>query len=289
MRHPIRVAITGAAGQIGYSLLFRIAAGEMLGKDQPVILQLLDIPQLLPSLKGVVMELEDCAFPLLAGVTMTDDPKVAFRDVGIALLVGARPRSKDMERKDLLEANGAIFSAQGKALDEAPARAGHRARRVAGQLLLVRSPGARRRGARRRRGPRRGGLGERGVLVRAGNALGRAGALRVTYGTPGRTRASCASWAPCSEDANAGAAIGRAGVRVSPTVRVSQVRAGSLVEALEAASRPRCRGWAATRSSQRGQPPGAAAEQRHHRGHERHADDERVDEHAEGQRRSRST
>ncbi len=114
MRHPIRVAITGAAGQIGYSLLFRIAAGEMLGKDQPVILQLLDIPQLLPSLKGVVMELEDCAFPLLAGVTMTEDPKVAFRDAGIALLVGARPRSKDMERKDLLEANGAIFSAQGQ-------------------------------------------------------------------------------------------------------------------------------------------------------------------------------
>ncbi len=122
MRHPIRVAITGAAGQIGYSLLFRIAAGEMLGKDQPVILQLLDIPQLLPSLKGVVMELEDCAFPLLAGVTMTEDPKVAFRDAGIALLVGARPRSKDMERKDLLEANGAIFSAQGRALDEAARR-----------------------------------------------------------------------------------------------------------------------------------------------------------------------
>jgi len=122
MRHPIRVAITGAAGQIGYSLLFRVAAGEMLGKDQPVILQLLDIPQLLPSLKGVVMELEDCAFPLLAGVTMTEDPKVAFRDAGIALLVGARPRSKDMERKDLLEANGAIFSAQGRALDEAARR-----------------------------------------------------------------------------------------------------------------------------------------------------------------------
>ena len=93
MRHPIRVAITGAAGQIGYSLLFRIAAGEMLGKDQPVILQLLDIPQLLPSLKGVVMELEDCAFPLLADVTMTDDPKVAFRDVEIALLVGAGVRA----------------------------------------------------------------------------------------------------------------------------------------------------------------------------------------------------
>ena len=122
MHTPIRVAITGAAGQIGYSLLFRVAAGEMLGKDQPVILQLLDIPQLLPSLTGVMMELEDCAFPLLAGVTITDDPKIAFRDVGIALLVGARPRSKDMERKDLLEANGAIFSAQGRALDESAQR-----------------------------------------------------------------------------------------------------------------------------------------------------------------------
>jgi malate dehydrogenase len=122
VHHPIRVAITGAAGQIGYSLLFRIAAGEMLGKDQPVILQLLDIPPLLPSLRGVAMELEDCAFPLLAGVTITDDPKAAFRDTGIALLVGARPRGKDMERKDLLEANGAIFSAQGRALDEAARR-----------------------------------------------------------------------------------------------------------------------------------------------------------------------
>jgi malate dehydrogenase len=122
MPNPVRVAITGAAGQIGYSLLFRIAAGEMLGKDQPVILQLLDIPQLLPSLTGVMMELEDCAFPLLAGVTITDDPKTAFRDAGIALLVGARPRSKDMERKDLLEANGAIFSAQGRALDESAQR-----------------------------------------------------------------------------------------------------------------------------------------------------------------------
>ena len=132
MRHPIRVAITGAAGQIGYSLLFRIAAGEMLGNDQPVILQLLDIPQLLPSLKGVVMELEDCAFPLLAGVTITDDPKTAFRDVGIAMLVGARPRSKGMERKDLLEANGAIFTVQGRALDEV-------ARRDA-KILIVGNP-----------------------------------------------------------------------------------------------------------------------------------------------------
>src|SRR5687768_17277611 len=118
MNTPTRVAVTGAAGQIGYSLLFRIAAGEMLGKDQPIILQLLDIPQFLPALKGVLMELDDCAFPLLAGVTVTDDPREAFRDVGIAMLVGARPRGKGMERRDLLEANGAIFSAQGRALDE---------------------------------------------------------------------------------------------------------------------------------------------------------------------------
>lgn len=122
MNPPIRIAVTGAAGQIGYSLLFRIAAGDMLGKHQPVILQLLDISQLLPSLKGVVMELEDCAFPLLAGIVATDDPKAAFRDVGIAILVGARPRSKGMERKDLLEANGAIFTTQGRALDEVARR-----------------------------------------------------------------------------------------------------------------------------------------------------------------------
>jgi malate dehydrogenase len=122
MSIPIRVAVTGAAGQIGYSLLFRIAAGEMLGRDQPVILQLLDIPQLLPSLKGVLMELEDCAFPLLADVTTTDDPKTAFKDADIAMLIGARPRSKGMERRDLLEANGVIFSAQGRALDEAARR-----------------------------------------------------------------------------------------------------------------------------------------------------------------------
>ncbi len=122
MNPPIRIAVTGAAGQIGYSLLFRIAAGDMLGNDQPVILQLLDIPPLLPSLKGVVMELEDCAFPLLAGVVATDNPNVAFRDVGIAILVGARPRGKGMERKDLLEANGAIFSIQGRALDEVARR-----------------------------------------------------------------------------------------------------------------------------------------------------------------------
>ena len=114
---PLRVAVTGAAGQIGYSLLFRIANGDMLGKDQPVILQLLDITAGLPAVKGVVMELEDCAFPLLAGVVITDDPVVAFKDIDCGLLVGARPRSKGMERKDLLEANGAIFTVQGKALD----------------------------------------------------------------------------------------------------------------------------------------------------------------------------
>jgi malate dehydrogenase len=123
MSKPVkRVAITGAAGQIGYSLLFRIANGDMLGKDQPVILQLLDITAALPAVKGVVMELEDCAFPLLAGVVITDDPKVAFKDADCAVLVGARPRSKGMERKDLLEANGAIFTVQGRALDEAASR-----------------------------------------------------------------------------------------------------------------------------------------------------------------------
>jgi malate dehydrogenase len=122
MKAPVRVAVTGAAGQIGYALLFRIGAGEMLGKDQPVILQLLDITQMLPAVKGVVMELEDCAFPLLSGITVTDDPKTAFRDAEVALLVGAKPRTKGMERKDLLEANGAIFTTQGKALDEAANR-----------------------------------------------------------------------------------------------------------------------------------------------------------------------
>lgn len=122
MKKPMRVAVTGAAGQIGYSLLFRIASGEMLGTDQPVILQLLDITPALPALKGVVMELEDCAFPLLAGVVQTDDPKLAFKDIDVALLVGARPRSKGMERKDLLEANGAIFTTQGKALNEVASR-----------------------------------------------------------------------------------------------------------------------------------------------------------------------
>ncbi len=115
----VRIAVTGAAGQIGYSLLFRIAAGEMLGNDQPVILQLLEIPdeRAQAALKGVIMELEDCAFPLLAGVIPTADPNVAFKDVDFAMLVGARPRTKGMERKDLLEANGAIFTVQGKALN----------------------------------------------------------------------------------------------------------------------------------------------------------------------------
>jgi malate dehydrogenase len=114
----MRVAVTGAAGQIGYSLLFRIASGEMLGKDQPVILQLLDLPQALQAVKGVMMELEDCAFPLLAGMVATDDPSVAFKDADICLLVGARPRTKGMERADLLSANGAIFTVQGKAIAE---------------------------------------------------------------------------------------------------------------------------------------------------------------------------
>jgi len=122
MKRPLRVAVTGAAGQIGYSLLFRIASGEMLGNDQPVILQLLDITPALPALKGVVMELDDCAFPLLQSIVATDDPKVAFKDVDVALLVGARPRSKGMERKDLLEANGAIFTTQGRALSEVASR-----------------------------------------------------------------------------------------------------------------------------------------------------------------------
>ncbi|MDR0776971.1 MAG: malate dehydrogenase [Azonexus sp.] len=115
---PMRVAVTGAAGQIGYSLLFRIASGEMLGKDQPVILQLLDLPQAQQAVKGVMMELEDCAFPLLAGIVATDDPNAAFKDADVCLLVGARPRTKGMERADLLTANGAIFTVQGKAIAE---------------------------------------------------------------------------------------------------------------------------------------------------------------------------
>jgi len=117
MKSPVRVAVTGAAGQIGYALLFRIAAGDMLGPDQPVILHLLEITPALPALNGVVMELDDCAFPLLAGVVATDDANVAFKDVDYALLVGARPRGAGMERKDLLSANGAIFGPQGKALN----------------------------------------------------------------------------------------------------------------------------------------------------------------------------
>ena len=117
MKAPVRVAITGAAGQIGYALLFRIASGEMLGKDQPVILQLLDLPQAQAAVKGVMMELEDCAFPLLAGMEAHSDPMTAFKDTDYALLVGARPRVPGMERADLLKDNGAIFVGQGKAID----------------------------------------------------------------------------------------------------------------------------------------------------------------------------
>lgn len=117
MKTPVRIAVTGAAGQIGYALLFRIASGDMLGKDQPVILQLLEITPALEALKGVVMELNDCAFPLLKDIVATDDANVAFKDVDFAYLVGARPRGAGMERKDLLEANGAIFAPQGKALN----------------------------------------------------------------------------------------------------------------------------------------------------------------------------
>lgn len=122
MKQPVRVAVTGAAGQIGYSLLFRIASGEMLGKDQPVILQLLELTPALQALRGVAMELQDCAFPLLHGITQSDDPMVAFKDADYALLVGARPRSKGMERKDLLEANAQIFTVQGKALNAVASR-----------------------------------------------------------------------------------------------------------------------------------------------------------------------
>ena len=121
---PVRVAVTGAAGQIGYALLFRIASGEMLGKDQPVILQMLEIPdeKAQKALKGVMMELDDCAFPLLAGMEAHADPMTAFKDTQVALLVGARPRGPGMERKDLLAANAQIFTAQGKALDKAASR-----------------------------------------------------------------------------------------------------------------------------------------------------------------------
>jgi malate dehydrogenase len=116
LKEPVRVAVTGAAGQIGYSLLFRVASGSLLGPDQPVILHLLEITPALGALGGVVMELEDCAFPLLSGVVTTDDANRAFDGVNVAMLVGSRPRTKGMERKDLLEANGAIFTVQGKAL-----------------------------------------------------------------------------------------------------------------------------------------------------------------------------
>ncbi len=118
MKSPVRVTVTGAAGQISYGLLFRIAAGNMLGPDQPVILQLLEIPPALNALKGVCMELDDCAFPLLHGIVQTDDPNLAYKDSEFALLVGAMPRKKGMLRKDLLEANSKIFSVQGKAINE---------------------------------------------------------------------------------------------------------------------------------------------------------------------------
>ena len=124
MKTPMRVAVTGAAGQIGYSLLFRIASGEMLGRDQPVILQMLELPmeKAQAALRGVMMELEDCAFPLLAGMVGTDDPEVAFKDADVALLVGAMPRGPGMERKDLLLKNAEIFTVQGKALNKVASR-----------------------------------------------------------------------------------------------------------------------------------------------------------------------
>jgi malate dehydrogenase len=122
MKEPVRVAVTGAAGQISYSLLFRIASGQLLGADQPVILQLLEIPPAMEALSGVVMELDDCAFELVQGIIATDDPNVAFKDVDYALLVGSRPRGPGMERKDLLEANAAIFSVQGKSLNDHASR-----------------------------------------------------------------------------------------------------------------------------------------------------------------------
>ena len=118
MKSPLRVTVTGAAGQISYSLIFKVANGDMLGKDQPVVLQLLEIPPAMDALNGVVMELNDCAFPLLAGIVATDDPDVAFKETDFALLVGARPRGPGMERSDLLKANAAIFSVQGKALND---------------------------------------------------------------------------------------------------------------------------------------------------------------------------
>jgi malate dehydrogenase len=122
MKDPVRVTITGAAGQIGYALLFRVASGAMLGNDQPVILQLLEITPALGAVKGVVMELDDCAFPLVQDIVYTDDANVAFKNAEYALLVGSRPRGPGMERKDLLEANAAIFSAQGKALNDSASK-----------------------------------------------------------------------------------------------------------------------------------------------------------------------
>ncbi len=132
MKTPVRVAITGAAGQISYSLIFRIASGDMLGKDQPVILQLLEIPPAMGALDGVVMELNDCAFPLVHGIVTSDNPNVAFKDVEFALLVGSKPRGPGMERGDLLKQNGAIFSVQGKALND------HASRDV--KILVVGNP-----------------------------------------------------------------------------------------------------------------------------------------------------
>ena len=132
MKQPVRVAVTGAAGQISYSLLFRIASGQMLGMDQPVILQLLEIPPAMEALSGVVMELDDCAFPLVQQIIQTDNPDAAFKDVDYALLVGSRPRGPGMERKDLLEANAAIFSVQGKSLND------HASRSV--KVLVVGNP-----------------------------------------------------------------------------------------------------------------------------------------------------
>jgi malate dehydrogenase len=132
MKAPVRVAVTGAAGNISYALLFRIAAGDMLGKDQPVILHLLEIPPAMDALNGVVMELLDCAFPLLAGVETSDDPNVGFKDVDYAMLVGSKPRGPGMERGDLLKDNGKIFSVQGKALND------HASRNV--KVLVVGNP-----------------------------------------------------------------------------------------------------------------------------------------------------
>ena len=122
MKSPVRVAVTGAAGQIGYSLLFRIVSGQMLGPDQPVILQLLEVTPAMKALEGVVMEIDDCAFPLSAGFVLADDANTAFKDVDYAMLVGAKPRGPGMERSDLLEANGGIFKVQGEALNDNASR-----------------------------------------------------------------------------------------------------------------------------------------------------------------------